>query len=140
MADDIKAENFKRSVEKIVDNWVRKVDPLFKQLDSVLADLDKLNKDPSADKKQIDDLKKKCADIQKQIEKASTELRVDLMLIEVPPKADEKELVKLPGWFKEIIKKKGIPVSKRVTLVPDLSIDVKKKALKSASLTLKWEF
>jgi hypothetical protein len=143
MADDIKAESFKKSVDKIVDNWAKKVAPLLKQLDSVLADLDQLKavKDPSADdKKQMDDLKKKCAEIQKQIEKANTELRLDLMLVEVPPKADDKELVKLPGWFKEIVKKKGLPLGKHVTLVPDLSVDIKKKKVNSAGVTLKWEF
>jgi hypothetical protein len=143
MADDIKAENYKKSVEKIVNNWASKVNPLFKQLAPVLADLDRLNatKDPGQDdKKKIDDLKKKCADIRKQIEKANTELRIDLMLIEVPPKADDKELVKLPAWFKEIVKKKGIPLSEHWTLKGDLDIDIKKKKVNSASIILEWEW
>jgi hypothetical protein len=143
MADDIKAENYRKSVEKILNNWATKVAPLFKELNEVLAELEPLqaNKNPSPDeKKKIEDLQKKCAELRKKIDTASTELRLNLMIIEVPPKADEKELVKLPGWFKEIVKKKGIPLGKHVTLVPDLSVDVKKKKLKSAGITLKVEF
>ena len=46
----------------------------------------------------------------------------------------------LSNWMKDAADTKGVPLSKHVTLVPDLSLDVKKKAIKSGSVTLKWEF
>jgi hypothetical protein len=143
MADDIKAANYKKSVDKITDNWAKKVEKLAKDLAPINDELAKLEaiKEPSPDdKKRIDELTKKREEIRKKIDTAGAELRLDLMLIEVPQEADEKELVKLPGWFKDIVKKKGIPLGKNVTLVPDLSIDFKKKKVKSAGITLKWEF
>jgi hypothetical protein len=68
---------------------------------------------------------------------ASMELRVNLMLIELPPKADENELKKLPAWLKEIIKKKGIPLGK-IVITPDVEFDFKAKKLKKLGITIKW--
>src|SRR4029077_12993932 len=141
--DEIQTANYKKSVDKITDNWAKKVEKLAKDLAPVNDELAKLQavKDPGPDdKKRIDELTKKREDIRKKIDTAGDELRLDLMLIEVPKDADEKEVVKLPGWFKDIIKKKGVPLGKNVTLVPDLSIDFKKRKVKSAGITLKWEF
>jgi len=143
MAGDIKVESYKRSVEKITDNWAKKVEKLAKELAPIDEELDKLEaiEEPSPDdEKRIAELTKKRAEIRKKMDTAGMEFRVDLMLIEVPTEANEKELVKLPAWFKEIVKKKGIPLGKHVTLVPDLDIDFKKKKVKSAGITLKWEF
>ena len=140
---DIRVENYKKSVEKAVARWWDKVDKLIKELGPIADELEELEDldDPSdEDKKRIEELKKKRAAIVKGMEKAATELRIDLMLLDVPPDADQKELVKLPAWMQEIVKKKGIPISKHVTLVPDASFDFKAKKLKSFSLGLKWEF
>ena len=46
-------------------------------------------------------------------------------------KADEKELMKVPGWLKDIIKAKGIPLGKGVSIAPAIDFDFKKKKLKS---------
>ena len=140
---DIYVENYKKSVTKILDIWAKENEKLGKQLAPILDELANLEaiKNPSpADKKRIDELQKQREAIRKQVETAAVELRVNLMLIDVPPQADDKELVKVPAWLKEIVKKKGIPLSKSVTLVPDASIDVKGKKLKSFSLSLKWEW
>ena len=138
MADDIKAENYKKSVQRLADEWSKEVGPLFKQLAGIAADLDKL-KLPD-DKKQIDDLTKKRTEIGKKIDSATLGFNTSLNIIQDPVKADENELKKLPPWFKEIIKKKGIPLSKHWTLKPDLDIDIKKKKVNSAGITLEWEW
>jgi hypothetical protein len=143
VADDIQVANYKKSVDKITDNWAKKVEKLAKELAPINDELAKLQaiKDPGADdKNRIDELTKKREEIRKKIDTAGDELRLDLMLIDVPKDADEKEVVKLPGWVKEIIKKKGIPLGKNVTLVPDLSIDFKKRKVKSFGINIKWEF
>lgn len=54
-------------------------------------------KSPDADaKKQIDDLKKQEAAIEQQIDRATAKLRRDIMLIDVPPQANDKEVMKPP--------------------------------------------
>src|SRR5437667_4237430 len=105
MADDIKAENYKKSVEKIADIWGKEMDKLAKQLSPIIAELGKLEaiKDPGPDDtKRIDDLTKKRADIRKQIEAATFDFNQNLLNIQDPIKADEKECLKVPPWFKEI--------------------------------------
>jgi hypothetical protein len=140
---DIYVENYKKSVTKILDIWAKENEKLGKQLAPILDELANLqaNKNPSPDeKKRIDELQKQREAIRKQAETAAMELKVNLMLIDVPPQADDKELVKIPAWLKDIVKKKGIPLGKSVTLVPDASIDVKAKKLKSFTIGLKWDW
>jgi len=134
MADDIKLENYKKSAAKILDAWGAKIAEVGKKLAPIQEELDKLqaNDSPSDDdKKKIEDLKRKCAELKKQLDSANVELHTDFMLIDIPPAADEKELVKLPGWLKDIIKRKGLPLGKNVSIAPTIDIDFKKKKVKS---------
>jgi hypothetical protein len=71
------------------------------------------------------------------MDKASLELRLNLIAIDLPPKADENELKNLPTWLKEVIKKKGIPLGK-VVITPDVEFDFKAKKLKKLGITIKW--
>jgi len=138
MADDIKAENYRKSVQRLADEWSKEVGPLFKQLVQIAADLDKL-KLPD-DKTQIDELTKKRAEIGKKIDNATASFNTSLNIIQDPVKAEEGEIKKLPPWFQELIKKKGIPLTKHWTLKPDLDIDFKKKKVNSAGITLEWKW
>jgi hypothetical protein len=137
---DIAVENYQKSVSKILDIWAKEADRIGKELTAVNTELDKLealqNPGPD-DKKRIEELKKKREACHKRMNEASMELRVNLMLIELPTKADEKELLKLPAWLKEIIKKKGIPLGK-VVITPDVEFDFKAKKLKKLGITIKW--
>jgi hypothetical protein len=137
---DIAVENYQKSVTKILDIWAKEADRVGKELAAVNSELDKLEalQNPGPDeKKRIDELKKKREACYKRMNEASMELRVNLMLIELPAKADEKELLKLPAWLKEIIKKKGIPLGK-VVITPDVEFDFKAKKLKKLGITIKW--
>src|SRR5882724_4583962 len=110
---DIAVENYQKSVTKILDIGAKEADRIGKELAAVNTELDKLEalQNPSPDdKKRIEELKKKREACYKRMNEASTDLRVNLTVIELPPKADEKELLKLPAWLKDIIKKKGIPL------------------------------
>jgi seryl-tRNA synthetase len=137
---DIAVENYQKSVSKILDLWAKEADRIGKELTAVNTELDKLealqNPGPD-DKKRIEELKKKREACHKRMNEASMELRVNLMVIELPAKADEKELLKLPTWLKEIIKKKGIPLGK-VVITPDVEFDFKGKKLKKLGITIKW--
>jgi len=137
---DIAVENYRKSVTKYLEIWTKEADRIGKELGGVNAELDKLEavQNPSADdKKQIDELKKKREACQKNMDKASLELRLNLIAIDLPPKADDKELKNLPTWLKEIIKKKGIPLGK-VAITPDVEFDFKAKKLKKLGITIKW--
>lgn len=137
---DIAVENYQKSVTKYLDIWSKEADRIGKELKGVNAELDKLEalQNPSSDdKKRIDELKKKREACYKRMNEASMELRLNLIAIQVPPTADEDELKKLPGWLKEIIKKKGVPLGKFV-ITPDVEFDFKAKKLKKLGITIKW--
>src|SRR5215831_2142374 len=137
---DIAVENYKKSVTEYLNIWAKEADRIGKELAGVNAELDKLEalQNPSPDdKKRIDELKKKREACYKRMNEASLELRLNLMGIDLPPKADEKELIKLPGWLKEIIKKKGVPLGK-VVITPDVEFDFKARKLKKLGVTIKW--
>ena len=137
---DIAVENYQKSVTKYLDIWSKEADRIGNELKAVNAELDKLealqNPGPD-DKKRIEELKKKREACYKRMNEASMELRVNLMSIQVPPTADEDELKRLPGWLKEIIKKKGVPLGK-VVITPDVEFDFKAKKLKKLGITIKW--
>jgi len=137
---DIAVANYQKSITKILDIWAKEADRVGKELAAVNVELDKLEgvQNPSPDdKKRIEELKKKREACYRRMNEASLELRVNLIGIELPAKADEKELAKLPAWLKEIIKKKGIPLGK-VVITPDVEFDFKAKKLKKLGITIKW--
>ena len=142
---DIATDKYKDAVKRAVDRWRSKVEGPAKQLVKLDDEITKLEaKKPAADddKKKLDEAKKTYAALRKQIETANDELRVDLMLIE-PPKqssANEKELLKLPDFIKEIIKAKGVPLGKGVSITPDIKFDFKAMKLKDAGLKITWRF
>lgn len=130
---DIAVMNYKKSVEKAVARAAAKVEKVQKDLEPLEEELAELakNKSPSPqDKKKIADLEKKKAAILKRLDTIAVELNTDLMLVTPPSSAPEKELIELPGWMKEIIKAKGFPLGKGVSVVPEVEFDMKSKTLK----------
>jgi len=141
---DIAVENYKKGVAAALDRWERKVEPVAAQIEKInlaLKDLQK-NKDPSAeDKKKMETLKAARDQLKKKLETYGVELKTDVMLLDLPQKgkADEKEILKLPGWLKDIVKKKGVSLG-TVTVSPDLDIDFKALKVKKVGLTIEFEF
>ena len=141
MGDDIRIENYKKSVCKILDIWGKEAEKVSKELAPIQAELDKLqdaNSGLPADKKRIDELKKKRDDLRAKMDAAENSLRVNLIAIQPAPDAPEKELVKVPDWMKDIIKRKGLALGKNVSIAPDIKFDFKSKKLKSIGITIKW--
>ena len=141
---DIAVENYKKGVANALDRWAKKVKPVAEQIDKLNQALKALlkNKSPSPEeKKKIDDCKAARDKLQKKIENFDLELKADLMLLDMPQKgkADEKEIIKLPKWIDEIVKKKGITVG-TVTVAPDIDIDFKAGKLKKVGLTIEFNF
>jgi len=141
---DIATDKYKDAVGRAADRW-SKVEGPAKQLVKVDDEINKLEATKPAsdnDKKKLGDAKKAYLALRKQIETANDELRVDLMLLE-PPKqtsANERELVKVPDFIKEIIKAKGVPLGKGVSITPNIKFDLKALKLKEASLTITCRF
>ena len=137
---DIAVENYQKNVTKYLDIWSKEAVRIGNELKAVNAELDKLealqNPGPD-DKKRIEELQKKRENCYKKMDIASMELRVNLMSVQLPPTGDEDELKRLPGWLKEIIKKKGVPLGK-VVITPDVEFDFKAKKLKKLGITIKW--
>jgi hypothetical protein len=137
---DIAVENYRKNVTRYLDIWSKEAVRIGNELKAVNTELDKLealqNPGPD-DKKRIEELEKKRENCYKQMDAASMELRVNLMSVQLPPTGDEDELKRLPGWLKEIIKKKGVPLG-NVVITPDVEFDFKAKKLKKLGITIKW--
>ena len=138
MPDDNKLENYKKNVIKIIDIWADEVEKVSKELTPLEAELKNLDEKDPGNKQRIDELKKKCAELHKRLENANASLRFNFIAIDIPPKADEKELIKIPPWAKDIIKRKGLPLGKDVSIAPTIDFDFKAKKLKSFGLKITW--
>ena len=142
---DIAVDKYKDGVKRAADRWKSKVEGPAKQLVKLDEEITKLEASkPATDdsKKKLSEAKKAYATLRKQIETANDELRIELMLLDAPKQTsgNEKELVKLPDFIKEIIKAKGVPLGKGVSITPDIKFDFKAMKLKEAGLTITWRF
>ena len=137
---DIQTENYKKSVEKIIEHWggeIAKIGKELAALDAEIAKLEAQKSDPAA-KKKADDLKKRREAVRAKARDAAASLELNLKVIEPPPTADPKELVKLPAWMKDIIKRKGLPLGKNATIAPTVDFDLKAKKLKQVGIKITW--
>ena len=142
---DIATDKYKDAVKRAVERWRSKLEGPAKQLvklDDEITGLESRKPASDEDKKKLAESKKTYAALRKQIETANAELRVDLMLLDPPAKtaANEKELLKLPDFIKEIIKAKGMPLGKGVSIAPDITFDFKALKLKDVGLRVTWRF
>jgi len=142
---DIATDKYKDAVRRAVERWRSKVEGPAKQLvklDDEISGLEARKPPSDDDRKKLGESKKAYAGLRKQVETANDELRVDLMLLDPPAKttANEKELLKLPDFIKEIIKAKGVPLGKGVSIAPDVKFDFKALKLKDVGLKVTWRF
>ena len=138
----LKQEVFMKQVERLIDLWVKDMGDAILKYEDILVELANLEliESPSADdKKRMEKLKKDLDAAVKKVEGIRDGLKVSMMGITDPIEAEPQDLTKnLPSRIKEIVKKKGVPISKRVTLTPEVGFDVKSKRIKSFNITLKW--
>ena len=134
-------QSFEKACQRAMDSWLKDVGKLnldLTKLNEELAELEDAKGD--GDEAKLKDLKLKQADLMKIVEKKSDDLGSKLLTVPVPQKAPEDLLKNLPDMVKKIVKAKGIPLRDNLTLIPDLSVDLKKRKIKEAGITLKWEF
>lgn len=142
---DIATDKFKDAVKAAADRWKGKVEGPAKQLvklDEEVTTLEGKKPTGDDDKKKIADARRTYTALRKRIETANDELRLDLMLLEPPAKtaANEKDLLKLPDFIKDVIKAKGVPLGKGVSISPIIKFDFKAMKLKEFGLTITWRF
>ena len=142
---DIATDKVKDAVKRAADRWKGKVESPAKQLVKLDEEITTLEvKKPASDddKRKIADARKAYTALRKLIETANDELRLDLMLLEPPAKtaANEKDLLKLPDFIKDIIKAKGVPLGKGVSIAPIIKFDFKAMKLKRLGLNITWRF
>jgi len=140
---DIYVENYKKAVSGAYDRWSKKLTEINKQIGPIQDQIDKLedNKNPSDDdKKKLAALKKQRDDLKEKVENANLSLKVDLMLVELDDKANKQEAMKLPDWLEAMVKQKGIPINKYITISADVDFDFKAGKLKKfvPLLKLNW--
>lgn len=143
---DLSVENYRRSATRIVEHWRGKIEKPARrmlEIDTEVREIAAKKPPGDEDKKRLAELKKDYETQRKAIEKANTELRLELSLIEPPQKTkdNEKELIKLPDWIGKIVEAKGVPIGKNVSIAPDdVDFDLKAMKLKGLSFKLTWLF
>lgn len=142
MAADIKLEVFVKQVERLVDGWTKDLCDAILTLEDILvekANLELIDAPSAEDKKKLDKLAKDLELARKNIEAVNLGLKVSMMGITDPIQAEPQDLTKnLPTKIRELIKKKGLPLGKHATLMPDIGFDVKTRRIKSFGITVKW--
>ncbi|MGO9259149.1 MAG: hypothetical protein ACLQU1_22935 [Bryobacteraceae bacterium] len=140
---DIYVENYKKAVSGAYDRWNKKLADINKDLAPIqkqIDDLEKNSKPSDDDKKKLKDLYSDRDDLRKKVDNANLSLKVDLMLVELDPKADQKEALKLPDWLEKMVKDKGIPINKYIVISADVDFDYKTGKIKKfvSLVNVKW--
>ena len=159
--DDIKAENYKKNVQKLTDEWNSGLKPLVAQIDKIKGDIKPLevkklalkNKKPSMmsmrggdteDKldQELEKLQKKGVELRYKMVSPTVEFRRNLELQAKPDvsKLEPDQIEKLADWVKGVVQD-GIPVGKYIKIpLSDLGFDFKKMKPTSGSINFSIEF
>ncbi|MEO6709582.1 MAG: hypothetical protein ABIP42_08380, partial [Planctomycetota bacterium] len=139
---DIRVDNYKTAVKAALERWKTKLAAIGAKAKTARAELKKLRTTgvpTPADQKRIAQLVTELEQRSKEFDKATIELKLDLMLIdEIPKGVPQNELKALPDWMKTIIKEKGIPLGDGVVITPELKFDFDKFKLTYIGIKLKW--
>ena len=143
MADDYRIESYKRSVETLVERWAAAEIELGAQLAPIreeLATKEQTQSPSDEEKARIAELRRQRDEIAAKMEAESDNLRLELTLVEVQEGAPEREMVSLPGWAKDTIKAKGLPIGRGIVIVPDADFDLKARKLKAVSVGIRFDW
>ncbi|HTF87376.1 MAG TPA: hypothetical protein VK843_03125 [Planctomycetota bacterium] len=139
---DIRVDNYKTAVKAAMDRWKAKLATIGAKAKTARAELKKLRASgvPTvADQKRINELVAELEQRSADVDKATLELKLDLMGLDSKIKdAPKKELQLLPDWMKTIIKEKGIPLGDGVVITPEVKFDFDKFKLTYIGIKLKW--
>jgi hypothetical protein len=142
----IEVENYWKSYGKIMDRWAEKVKKPLQEIQDIspeIAELEEKGNKRSEDEekryKQLVAQRKRCREA---VDKADTEMRIELSLIQPPSKPSKDDYKELKGWIEGKIKKikSGLPLGGGVSLKPDVDIDITKLKIKKVGVILEWQF
>jgi len=139
----IDTKNFEKSVRKLLDRWAKKVEGPLASIEKIDAELAKLDakKELTPDEEK---LRSRCSEarksLQKKVDKAGIELRLEMNIITPPPETAKSDLQTLTKVVKGLLKKieKGLPLGGGFRLEPDIEVDFKKLRFKKLGVILKW--
>jgi hypothetical protein len=131
-AESAAVTNYKQQVTRIVDTWTRQMSRFNDELTKAKADLDTLKKQTPAPA-DLADLQTKIKNLQASMDLATNMMRVDIGLLTVDTPKKE-EALPLPGFVKDLIKAKGIPLAKNVSVLPNATL--KGGSISSVSLVV----
>ena len=118
-----------KTISRMVDDWGKALEKIRKQLADLEADFAK------------DELAKKQQEILTKIaEPATKDLVQQILSVKIPPKADPKQMLKLPDVVTKYIDKNGVKLGDYGSLKPDIDVDIKKMQFKKVGLTWTWTF
>jgi hypothetical protein len=143
MADDYRIESYKRAIEALVEGWAADEIELGAQLAPIreeLATKEQTQSPSDAEKERIAELRRQRDEIQAKMEARSDDLERDLTLVEVDKEAPKSEMVSLPGWAKDIIKAKGLPIGRGIVIVPNVDFDPNAGKLKEVSVGIRFDW
>jgi hypothetical protein len=143
MADDYRIESTKRSIEALVERWAAAEIELGAQLAPIreeLATKEQIQSPSDEEQARIAELRRQRDEIAAKMEAESDNLRLELTLVEVQEGAPEREMVSLPGWAKDIIKAKGLPIARGIVIVPDADFDLKARKVKAVSVGIRFDW
>ena len=141
----VETRSFETSLQKILKRWAQKVTAHLKKAEQIKAEVDKLrakqDRTPEEEK-----LLARCEaalrKLQKEVEKATASLELELKLLTPPPEAKKSDFAKIKKIVKDAVAKveKGLPLGGGFRLKPDVEIDWKKQKFKKLGVTLEWTF
>jgi hypothetical protein len=143
MADDYRIESYKRAIEALVEGWAAdeiELGAQFAPIREELATKEQTQAPSDAEKERIAELRRQRDEIQAKMEARSDDLERDLTLVEVDKEAPKSELVSLPGWAKDIIKAKGLPIGRGIVIVPNVDFDPNAGKLKEVSVGIRFDW
>jgi hypothetical protein len=128
MADE-DYDDIVKSIQKLMDEWGKAMDKIAKDLSDIKDEIDKM-----------DALQKQKAALQKDADAASKALAAKIFSMKLPPKADPKQMIKLPDFIIKNFDKNGVKLGDYGSLKPDVDIDIKQMKFKKVGATWTWTF
>jgi len=99
---DAKVESFKKSISKPADAWGKELEKLAKQVEELLKQRDAIGDT---------------------LNTAFAAMQTEILKVDIPKDADQKEIAKVPAWFKEILNKKLTVLGKYITSTADARLE-----------------
>ena len=143
-AESAAVTTYKQAVTKRVEQWSSRMNSLNGDLTKARTELGMLSApnpqvpttDPQAAIKVVQD---KITRLKDTINFETNTLLTDLAMITVSPK-DKSETIPLPGFIRDLVKAKGIPLSQNASFTPNINWNFKSGTLGSASGTINITF